>query len=164
MRKSALWNLLTNDSKMHPYGMILCDELSRKKLTLKKESRTFKGLSYVKCGETMYLGSVSGRPFLYDGGKKKEIADDLSRFPKTSDLTDFAREFSFAPDVILKAEFEEEALKIGEAVFPCEVRKAGDKWYLLLFRGKKNLILLDASRFLLYGFVDGSFIQGYLEV
>ena len=164
MKKSVLWNLLTGDSKMHPYGMILCDELSRKKLTLKKESRVFKGLSYVKCSDTLYLGTAEGRPFIYDGKKKKEAADDLSRFPKTSDLAGFAREFSFAPDVILKGEFGEDALKIGDVSLPCEIRKISDKWYLVLFRGKKNLILLDASRFLLYALVDGAFIAGYLEV
>jgi len=164
MRKSVLWNLLTNHSAGRPYGMILCDELSGKTLTLKKESRKFKGLSYTKCGETLYFGLSEERPFIYDSKKKKDAADDLSRFPKTSDLTDFSREFSFAPDVILKAEFQEEGLKIGDTVLPCEIRKISEKWYLLVFRGKKNLIILDASRFLVYGLVDGSFIQGYLEV
>ena len=168
MRKTALWNILTSHSEKHPYGMILCDELSRKKLTVAKqtgeEKVSFKGLPYVKVSDTLYLGSLDGAPFLYDSKRPKDAANDLARFPKTDDLTDFAREISFATDVILKAEFQDGVLKLSENEFPVTVRKISAKWYLIALRGNKSVILLDASRFLVYAFTDGSFIGGYLEV
>ena len=168
MRKTALWNILTNNSEKHPYGMILCDELRRKKLTVAKktgdEKVSFKGLPYVKVSDTLYLGNLDGAPFLYDSKHPKELANDLVRFPTTDDLTDFAREISFAPDVILKAEFQEGVMKLSEHEFLVTVRKISAKWYLIALRGGRSVILLDASRFLVYAFTDGSFIGGYLEV
>ena len=52
---------------------------------------------------------------------------------------------------------------MGEEGFPVTVRKVQDKMLLIEFE-EGEAILFDTSRFLLYAFVGGEFLCGYVEV
>ena len=65
--------------------------------------------------------------------------------------------------MILKAEFKQGQLTLGDKPLPVTVRDVGGN-VLLLEAEDGDVILMDVSRFLLYALTDEKFICGYIEV
>lgn len=147
-------SLITAGGEKKPYGMILSDELNE----------AFAGLPAVKCTDSVFLLVKNSGVFLYDENAPEPGLVDPGALPESADLSGFTTELSFAPDCILPAKFDTEALTIGKTRFPVSVHKAAEKLYAVLSKSGSFLILLDASRFLLYAFAENKFLCGYLEV
>ena len=151
-----LWNTITAAGTRKPYGAICTEELS--------DREAVKDSPCLKCTDNLYLVIKDTRPQLYDRRRPEAGLQDPGGFDETGDLADFATELSFAPDVILPAQFSLHSLKLADETFPLTARKVSEKLYALQIEGGEDLILFDASRFLLYAFISGKLTLGYAEV
>ena len=151
MNKSKLWNVLTADDTVKPYGMPETKEIGN----MPDDS------SAVKCSDRLYLVRVGGYVGFLDS-KTEDIsyADDC---PSTHEADGFKTEISFAPNVILPAEFRDGSIIIGDTEFPVIVRSINGDMMILAIEDDE-VILFDRSRFLLYACIKGEFICGYVEV
>ena len=153
---NSLWNTVTEGGRRKPYGGICSEELS--------EREDIKDSPCLKCTDNLYLVIKDQKPLLFDSRYPERGLTVPESFPETEDLTGFLTELSFAPDVILPAEFERNTLKLADTVFALTVRKISEKLYALQSDNDADLILFDASRFLLYTVTGGEFALGYAEV
>ena len=150
MSENRLWNTVTGGK--HPYGLIPVTELS---------GGSFKGKTIVKCADDLYLIGGEEECVLYE--RKTGRMQRPEEMRETAALDGFETELSFAPDCILKAAFSEGTMKLGDEAFAVKVYEASEKFYLIE-EENGDVILADASRFLLYARIGGEFIGGYLEV
>ena len=153
MSKKSLTDILTSCGKSHPYGMPESRET---------EGRVPSGSASVKIRDRLFLVRNGNEISIYDGEtgsviKPRECVSDIS-------LDGFKRELSFAPDVILQAEFGKETVRIGEEEFDIRTGKVSDKLLVIEFNKTEDIIVFDVSRFLLYASIDGRFMLGYMEV
>lgn len=153
MSRKSLSDILTARGKSHPYGM---------PESLETDGRVPSGSVSVKIRDRLFLVRNGNDIFLYDGEEEKVIWP--SDCPADNSLDGFSRELSFAPDVILQAEFGNGMLMAGGEGFGITVRKAGEKLLLIGLEETGDLIVFDVSRFLLYACIDGRFMLGYMEV
>ena len=149
---TKLWNTITAGGQKKPYGMTESQELAGK---------IPEGSAAVKCSDELFLVKTDGGLKLYS--KEKEGFTSPDSYQQTDEADGFKTEISLAPDVILQAAFSAGEITLGEEGFPVTVRKVTDKMLLLEFE-EGEAILFDTSRFLLYAFVDGEFLCGYVEV
>ncbi|MBP0970231.1 MAG: hypothetical protein J5744_08810 [Oscillospiraceae bacterium] len=149
---TKLWNTITAGGHSKPYGMTDSQELAGK---------IPEGSAAVKCSDDLFLVKTDGRLKLYS--KETEVSASPDIYQQTDEADGFRTEISLAPDVILPAAFSAGGLTLGEEGFTVTVRKVQDKMLLLEFE-EGDAILFDTSRFLLYAFVDGEFLCGYVEV
>ena len=151
MSDSRLWNTLTGGA--HPYGLIPCTEL---------KGESFEGRTVVKCADDLYFAGGGSGCRLYD--RKGGRFLDPGEIAETAGMEGFETELSFAPDRILKAVFADGEMRLDGESFPVRIYEAAEKFYLVVPEESADRILVDASRFLLYAWVTGEFIGGYLEV
>ncbi len=153
MSGKSLSDILTAGGKSHPYGMPESRETDGRVPSLSVS---------VKIRDRLFLVRNGKEIFLYDGEEGKAIRP--LDCPVDNSLDGFSRELSFAPDVILQAEFGDGMLKTGGEGFEITVRKAGEKLLLIELKETGDLIVFDVSRFLMYACLDGRFMLGYMEV
>lgn len=151
MNKTRLFNVLTSGGSVHPYGMISSLEI---------EDR-FPGAQSVKVTDSLFLVDTQ------DGVRIYDAESDSCRAPHdyqaTGKLDGFITEISMAPDVIFPASFSEAKAVLGTEEFSISAGEVTEKMILIMFE-EGDVILADISRFLLYGYVGGEFVCGYIEV
>ncbi len=149
---TRLLNAITAGGKKKPYGMTLSLEI---------KDRIPHGSEAVKCTDNLFLVSTENGIKLFDSAAGKLF--DCSDCPKTDRIDGFVTELSLAPGVILKAEFAPGQLILEGEKLPITVREV-DGNVLLMETEESDVILMDVSRFLLYAFISGKFMCGYVEV
>ncbi len=109
----------------------------------------------IKCGEALYLSGKGGKNLFYHGG----MTFAPETLPLTDELSGWTAELAMAPALVLPCDFGDGTASIEGGRLEC--RKLGEKLYVLTAEG--SVILLDTSRFLLYGFVGGKAAGGYIR-
>ena len=149
---TKLFNAITAGGQKEPYGMTLSLEI---KDNIPNESEA------VKCTDNLYLVRTGDSVKLFDS--TAAILSDILDYSETDRADGFVTELSLAPGVILKAEFASGQLILDKEKLSVTVREVGKN--VLLIRTEENdVILMDVSRFLLYAFISGKFMCGYVEV
>ncbi len=149
---TKLFNAITAGGQKEPYGMTLSLEI---KDNIPNESEA------VKCTDNLYLVRTGDSVKLFDS--TAAILSDILDYSETDKADGFVTELSLAPGVILKAEFASGQLILDKEKLSVTVREVG-KNVLLIKTEENDVILMDVSRFLLYAFISGKFMCGYVEV
>lgn len=149
---TKLFNAITAGGQKEPYGMTLSLEI---KDNIPNESEA------VKCTDNLYLVRTGDSVKLFDS--TAAILSDILDYSETDRADGFVTELSLAPGVILKAEFASGQLILDKEKLSVTVREVG-KNVLLIKTEENDVILMDVSRFLLYAFISGKFMCGYVEV
>ena len=139
-----------------------CKTLYRPFESLELPEKERDGAFAVKCAEDLFLLTDDNGFRLLDENEGHTYSLDALP-PASGDLSGWHAELAFAPGYVLPCDFADDAVSLGGDSLPVSVGLIRPSFYLVTGKAEPLILVLDVSRFLFYGCVQGERVGGYVK-